>query len=221
VLALDTTHGADVRELRVALRRGVSISGRVIGPDGEPIARGALLCRVQTCPQEPTEGQPQLFWDGRFTVRGCLPGRVYPLLFLDARRRLGAQLELTAPTDNTKPIEVRLQPCGSAEVRFVDARGRPVAGYQPFLYVMVPSDRLDDEDSVESDPAEMHELDEFDPDHYRDGPRTDAEGRVILPNLIPGVRYRMSHYLNAGGTWREFEVEAGQTLSLPDVVLPH
>lgn len=220
VLAVDAAHGAEVREVRVALRRGVSINGRVIGPDGEPVARGAWLCRGRTCPQKPTEGQPQLFWDGRFTLRGCLPGRVYPVLFLDSRRRLGAQVELVAETDKTKPIEVRLQPCGAAEARFVDARGRPVAGYQPFLYVMVPSGRLgDDEDDAEPAPAEMHELDEFDPDHYREGPKTDAEGRVTLPALIPGARYRMSRWVDAAGAWREFQTAAGQTLSLPDVVL--
>jgi hypothetical protein len=221
VLALDATHGADVREVGITLRRGVSISGRVVGPDGEPVAQGAWLCRGRTCPQEPTEGQPQLFWDGRFTLHGCVPGRVYPTLFLDARRGLGARVELIAGIDNAKPIEVRLQPCGAAEVRFVDARGRPVAGYQPFLYVMVPPDRLDDDEDAEPAPAEMHELDELDPDRYREGPKTDAEGCVTLPALIPGVRYRMSRYLDASGGWREFETTSGQTLSLPDVVLRH
>jgi hypothetical protein len=42
---------------------------------------------------------------------------------------------------------------------------------------------------------------------------------VTLPALIPGVRYRMNHYLDADGGWREFEVTPGQTLSLPDVIL--
>jgi hypothetical protein len=218
-----------------------------VGPDGEPAGDGALICRNRTCPEEPGEGQPQSYWNGRFVIRGCVPGRIYPVLFLDACRRLGALVELLAATEG-KPVPVRLQPCGEAEVRFVDARGRPVAGYQPFLYVMVPPDRAgEEEDDPESasteihvrdefgqDPhnpfpavkisprtAEMHELDEFDPGHYREGPRTDAEGRVTLPLLIPGVRYRMNHYQDAAGAWREFTASVGQTLSLPDVVLHH
>jgi RNA polymerase sigma factor (sigma-70 family) len=247
VLAVDATCGPEVREIGVVLRRGVRIEGRIVKPDGEPAGDGAWMCRGRTCPEEPGEGQPQPYWNGRFVLRGCVAGRVYPVLFLDARRRLGAKVELQAAADS-KPVEVRLQPCGAADVRFVDAHGQPVAGYQPFLFVMVPSDRAVEEED-DSEPAavaihqqdksdredsislplgkrpprtaEMHELDEFDPDHYRDGPRTDGEGRVTLPALIPGVRYRMSHYLDSSGRWDEFETAAGQTLSLPDVVLHH
>jgi RNA polymerase sigma factor (sigma-70 family) len=220
VMPLEPSCGQAVREVDVVLRRGVSITGRVVGPDGAPVAEGAWLCRGRTCPQEPAEGQPQPFWDGRLTLRGCTPGRVYPVLFLDAKHRLGARADLRAEPDG-KPAEVRLQPCGEAEVRFLDQRRRPVAGHQPFLYVMVPPDGVGDEgeEDLEERPAEMHELDELDLLHYRDGPRTDTDGRVLLPALIPGVRYRMNHYVDLDGGWREFEAAAGQTLSLPDVII--
>jgi RNA polymerase sigma factor (sigma-70 family) len=219
VLVVDAASGPDMRTVSVELRRGVRIEGRIVLPDGQLADKGAWICRDRTCPEEPGEGQPQPYWNGRFVIPGCVAGRVYPVLFLDARRRVGAAVELLASADG-KPVEVRLQRCAAADVRFVDACGRPVAGYQPFLYVMVPSSRADEESEewgVRSE--EMHELDEFDPDHYRDGPRTDTDGRVTLPALIPGVRYRMSHYRDASGAWGEFEVEPGQKLSLPDVRL--
>src|SRR5262249_10367106 len=153
---------------RVALRRGVRIAGRVVDEDGELVAEGAWLCRGRTCPREPAEGQPQPFWNGHFTLRGCVPGRVYPVLFLDAKHRLGARAELVADPVKRKPVEVKLKRCGEAQVRFVDPRGRPVAGHEPFLYVMVPPDRPGDEeeDSLEEPASEMHELDEFDLYHY-------------------------------------------------------
>lgn len=220
VLALDAASGSEVRETSVLLHRGVRITGRVVGPEGEPVAEGAWLCRGRTCPNKLSEGQPQPFWNGRFTLGGCIPGRVYPVLFLDARRRLGLKAELLADTEE-KPVEIRLLPCGSAKVRFVEEMGRPRAGYQPFLYVMVPSDRPEGaEDDLEPSTPEMHELDEFDPAHYRGIPRTDADGFVTLPALIPGVSYRMSHYRTAAGAWREFGASTGQIVSLPDVVLP-
>jgi RNA polymerase sigma factor (sigma-70 family) len=221
VLPLEPVPGREVHEVRVILRRGVRVTGWVFGPDGEPVKEGAWLCRGRTCPQEPAEGQPQPFWDGRFTLRGCVPGRVYPVLFLDAKCRLGALAELTAGRGEEKRVEVRLKPCGEAVVHFVDPRGRPVAGHMPFLYVMVPPDQPGDEeaDDGEGPPAEMHELDEFDLRHYQKGPYTDASGRVTLPALIPGVRYRMDHYMDADGGWREFEAAAGQTLSLPNVTI--
>jgi hypothetical protein len=153
-------------------------------------------------------------------LRGCTPDRVYPVLFLDAKHRLGVREDLQSKPED-KAVEVKLQHCGEAKVRFLDQGRRPVVDHQPFLYVMVPPNRSGEEgeEELEDRHAEMHELDEFDLLHYRDGPRTDTDGRSILPALIPGVRYRMINRADPNGGWREFEATAGQTLSLSDVII--
>lgn len=53
-----------------------------------------------------------------------------------------------------------------------------------------------------------------DPRHYGAGPRTDAEGKIILPCLVPGANYRISQL---DGKARDFTVEPGQTVDLGDV----
>jgi hypothetical protein len=219
-LPLEPSTSQNHREVDVVLQRGVRITGRVMGPDGEPVAEGALLCRGQAYPLNPSQGQPQPFWDGRFTLRGCTAGRVYPTLFLDSKHRLGSRVDLRAEPDE-KPVEVKLQRCGEAEVRFLDEQRHPVAGLKPILYLKVPPDRagVEVEEEREYLPAEKHELDEFDLLHYRDGPRTDKDGRVMLPALIPGVCYQLVNASSRERGRREFQVATGQTLSLPDAII--
>jgi hypothetical protein len=53
-----------------------------------------------------------------------------------------------------------------------------------------------------------------DPLHYGDGPRTDAEGRVTLPALIPGATYRLIQF---DGQAKDFTAESGKTLDLKDI----
>src|SRR5205823_362618 len=53
-----------------------------------------------------------------------------------------------------------------------------------------------------------------DPRHYVKGPRTDADGRVLLPALVPGALYRLARL---DGTTRDFRVEAGKGVDLGDV----
>lgn len=48
--------------------------------------------------------------------------------------------------------------------------------------------------------------------------RTDADGRVTLPNLIPGVTYRISPLASNDPVLRAFTVRPGETLNLKDIV---
>jgi hypothetical protein len=56
---------------------------------------------------------------------------------------------------------------------------------------------------------------DVDPLHYRDDVVANAEGRITLPALISGVTYRIS----GGGAEKEFTIEAGKTIELPDMTI--
>src|SRR6202022_81320 len=118
--ALDLKSAAKPPGLTVKLRRGVTIKGRLVGPDGKPVAEAEMLCRVIAR----SNTFRAVVRNGRFELHGCDPQETYPVLFLDARHRLGAAVKLSAKHAAGDPVTVRLTPCGSARLRFVDAQGQ-------------------------------------------------------------------------------------------------
>jgi hypothetical protein len=153
---LDLAPQAGVKELPVTVRRGVTLRGRLVGPDGQPVPRaflfggGALLWAqdhvVRASYLYGDLGRAILLDGGRFELRGCDPDKTYCVYFLSAPRkaarddgrsfanepqtdpmpRLGAAVRLRAASAGGEPVTVRLQPCGAVEFRCVDQRGRPL-----------------------------------------------------------------------------------------------
>jgi RNA polymerase sigma factor (sigma-70 family) len=160
--------------------------------------------------------------DGTFSFPARNPEGTYRLHFLDAAGGQAAAVSLQGKQADGEPLTVKLAPCGSARVRLTDARGKPLAGYRPVAWLLPPGkapavaahlDRLIG-NGLRADNAIW--LGHLDPLHYGDGPRTDADGRVTLPALIPGMSYRISQ---GDGKARDFTVHAGQTLTLPDLAI--
>jgi len=55
--------------------------------------------------------------------------------------------------------------------------------------------------------------------NYRNGPKTDADGRMELIALIPGATYRILGNIKRKLTHKDFTVEAGQTIDLGEIIL--
>ena len=84
-------------EVNVELRRGVTVEGQVIGPDGKRVQNASIISRVIL---EPYLG-PYRFWsasyqgavhDGHFELHGLDPDTEVPVFFLEPNRKLGATL---------------------------------------------------------------------------------------------------------------------------------
>jgi hypothetical protein len=144
--------------------------------------------------------------------------------FLDADQRMGTIRAFTARQAGKAPVTVRLAPCGSASARLVDGKGKPLAGYRPLLWLSLP-------DQPYSSAAELESLGgkqglfwwfnfdtiwagNADPRRYGAGPKTDAQGRITLPALIPGATYPIARF---DGTDTSFKAEAGKTVKLGDL----
>src|SRR6202008_3163509 len=95
-------------------------------PNGESIQSAVLLCNEKVSPLRDATVQPLPVREGRYELPGCVPGQVYPVLFLDAVNGWGAAVDLTAGPDAGP--EVKLAPCGSVRGRLLNAQGRPLAG---------------------------------------------------------------------------------------------
>jgi beta-lactamase regulating signal transducer with metallopeptidase domain len=217
-------------DVDLTLRRGVTVSGRVLDPDGNPVEQAVLLSRWYLPTDQFTInfGQRVLpVRDGRFELGGCDPDSSAPVLFLDAVRQLGAAIELSGRQAG-EDVEITLQPCGSATVRFVDEQGKPLrAGLRPahLEVVLTPgasfadlTPRAVNEDNQSPLMADAIMATNLDLDRYPKL-RTDDEGRITFPTLIPGGTYRVIPFNQPVKTQIEFTVRPGETKDLGDMMI--
>jgi hypothetical protein len=230
--AYDRKSTGDTRTVDVVLRRGVTVKGQVIGPDGQPIQDAQMISRIFL--MQP--GVPWRSWqgdyhgnvrNGRFELHGLATDPEIPVFFLEPKRKLGAMVNISGKSGSGGPITVGLESCGTARARLVDPAGKPLAGYRdPSLIGMVvtpgPSWFSRDKADESRLAGERDYVCRIDPINYPDGCVSDALGRVILPALIPGATYQIDDMSaiddNGGGHLRkEFTVKPGETVDLGDI----
>jgi hypothetical protein len=209
----------------------MTVQGRVVGPDGQPVQDAWIFSRIILGPS----ASAARLWNrnhgiarhGRFELHGVDPDAEVPVHFLEARRKLGATVQLSGKLEAGEPITVRLEPCGSATARLVDAAGKPVSGWRvgPLFTTMVitpgPSRNPAQTDSGRL-LADEGALNAIDPINYGEPVVSDANGRITLPALIPGASYRFQDRTTfrdpAGPRVRkEFTVQPGKTFDLGDI----
>jgi RNA polymerase sigma factor (sigma-70 family) len=233
-IARDLKPGGDTREVNITLRRGMTVKGHVVGPEGQPVQDAWMFSQIIPFPQP----IPWRYWwggyhgnarNGHFELHGLAPDVEVPVFFLEPKRKLGATVNLSGRSDSGGPITIRLESCGTAKARLVDSAGKPLAGYRdPYLFSMVvtpgPSRNSRDKASQGQLAANQDYLSRIDPINYVDGPVTDSQGRVVLPALIPGATYRVydrtTDDSESGPQLRkEFTVKPGETLDLGDILI--
>jgi RNA polymerase sigma factor (sigma-70 family) len=206
--ALNLKAGADPREANLTLRRGVTVRGRVLDPDGKPVQRAVLYHATHLRDNGDWAYyfhyalEPVAVKDGQFELTGCDPKAKFPVCVLDCKNQTGGRAMFSVADAKEEPTTIRLQPCGRAALRYVGDDGKPQKGHGPDFGF-----DLDAEAHAALSVAEM-----LGPEFRL--PYSDEEGRVTVTGLIPGVTYR---YYD-GKKWREFTVEAGKTRELPDIV---
>lgn len=219
IIPLDLKPGERASEVKAELRRGVTIRGRVVGPDGKPAKRFMVLCRSYIPSgwhQWNNSGQNDLDCrDGRFELPGCDPDKPVTAYFFDEENKLGATADLSAKRgDGPEPV-VQLQPCGRAVIRCVDLDGKPLAGYGNVVCFQFDPGTHEPPNTASADrPLEGNWFIWW---FYK----ADAVGRATISNLIPGATY---HIISQGGkgpwgsfepyTLTEFTVKSGETREL-------
>jgi RNA polymerase sigma factor (sigma-70 family) len=218
---LDLAPKAEPKELAVTLRRGVTVRGQLLGPDGKPVARALMMHRLHVSIglgwQFPEEVR-----DGVFEVHGLDPEKTVAVHFLDADKQCGATVELSGKQAG-ETVTVKLAPCGKATARYLDGKGRPQESYAPAPDIVITPGVAGDFAAVVkkgellADTASLTNIDRY---NYWDRLKTDAKGRVTFPALIPGATYRLQRWEK--DHWlphKEFTAEAGKTIDLGDVVI--
>ncbi len=161
----------------VALEQGATRSGKIVGPDGQPVT-GVTVVGLR----EPEwQGRETLAGDS-FTLRHLAPHGARTVLFYHKEKNLGASVDVRG--DETGPVAVRLKRCGSATGRIVDADGQPIANESvTFKRVRV----------VKGGAAATLQGGEV-------VAKTDRDGRFRADGLVPGVSYTVQ-------LRREFQID--------------
>ncbi|HEX4070139.1 MAG TPA: carboxypeptidase-like regulatory domain-containing protein, partial [Planctomycetaceae bacterium] len=110
------------REMVFVLKRGLAVSGRVIGPTGKPVAGARVMLGYQRW--NPDENKTSTTSDGRFTLRNCKPGRAFVTVQAPG---FAPGMQDVEVAKQTKPVELRLEPGHTVKIRVVDAHGKPMA----------------------------------------------------------------------------------------------
>jgi hypothetical protein len=160
--------------------------------------------------------------DGVFEIHGLDPDKSVPVYFLDAENKCGATVELSGKQAG-ETVTVRLQPCGNATARYLDANGQPIAyiSQAPDI-VVTPGSAGDDgaNDTKRELLADEGSLVNLDRHNYWDRIKTDAKGQVTFPALIPGATYRIRRFENDYFVLhKEFKAESGKTIDLGDITI--
>jgi RNA polymerase sigma factor (sigma-70 family) len=222
VVKLDFSPKISTQKVTVRLHRGVTVKGKLVRPDGKPVAEALMMCRLHVNPLSLFWRFPQKVRDGRFELHGCDPKASYPVYFLDAKNKWGASVTLAAKQAG-KPLIVRLLPCGKATARLVDPTAKPWVNVFPWLEILITPGpdkydrRAEKQGMLAADGDYLPNIDRL---NYWRSPFSDAKGRLTLTALIPGATYRIVDQDKDGKrTTKDFQVQAGKTLDLGDVVL--
>jgi hypothetical protein len=233
--ALDLKPGMASQEINLVLRRGATMVGRVVGPDGQPVRNAWIFTRLILDPSRETAR----YWtgsyhgrvsNGRFAIHGLAADAEVPVFFLDPEHKLGAAVNLSVKSAAGGPVTVRLEPCGSARASLVDSDGnliaRPVRALEVTMVVTPGPARNNVPDPNGKSSllcADEYELTIIDAINYEKELAPDAAGRITLPVLIPGATYRFIDFTMfvRGQTGpeirKEFTVKPGQKVLLGDI----
>jgi beta-lactamase regulating signal transducer with metallopeptidase domain len=219
-IKLDIPPDKESVQVPAALRRGVVVRGRLVGPSGEPVHRALIVSRLQLFNFEFYGRSPTEIVDGHFELHGLDPEKSYPVMFLAHDHEWGATASISGHAAS-EPLTVQLAPCGTASGRFLGKDGSPLAKYSPSLHLIVtPGVSRFDRAALQKGAmvADGDFVANLDRQHYWDGPKTDDMGRISLPALIPGATYRIEGARDV--IKAEFTAESGHNIELGDITLP-
>ncbi len=206
--ALDLKPGMGSREVNLVLRRGATVEGRVVGPDGQPVRDAWIFSRLILDPngdaaRDWTELYHGKVSNGAFAIRGLALDAEVPVYFLEPKRKLGAVVNLSVKSAAGGPVTVRLEPCGDARAWLVGPDGKPVARPVRNLSITMVVTPGAARTSLSNDKAgsllfaDEGGLTNIDPINYETAPAPDALGRISAPRPDPGsdLSLHRSHHV--------------------------
>ena len=194
LVRIDVPKANDPVEVAISLHRGATLTGKVVGPDGQPIAEGEMIACFNVSAQAGRWGGYRIpVRDGRFVLPGLEPECKYSLVVHDAKQLWGAAIEVSARASGNEPMTIRLAPSGQIKIRLVDSGGKPVTGYRAALQIVLTPGRFqcDFDGNMRGEDLAADAGPGLGYTSYGGGPPTDNDGRATFTGMIPGATYRL------------------------------
>ncbi len=214
---VEPTDDSDTLKTEIRLRPGSSIHGQVVDESGAPVKKFQVITNLRIW--DPTgnwRGDDNKEVNGKFQLKNLEAGKEYTMSVLDAKRLLGATVQVKAQDE---PVKIVLKPCGKAIARFVlkgEDKERKV--HPTLFFVMTPGCGKHDMEAMRSGEtaADSDFVTNIDRLNYgfNDGPKMDEDGSFTFPALIPGATYRLFTKFDGSWSHKDFTVKSGQTLDL-------
>jgi len=218
ITTINPKSGMDAMNVTIALRRGLDIHGMVLDPKGEPVDKAVLL--TPSYPRSGFNHNSRTTWrrpvtKGRFNLEGCDPGKNRRVYIFDADENCGASIDLDVSKAMHEPPNIRLQPCGSLNVRFVDQNRQPWANVNPPVSIRLIYKKCPVNSVYLSPPRHLDwGMRMLAPSRYRNL-RTDLNGHINFPAIIPNAPYT----LVMGNREIDFTVNTDKVVDLGDITI--
>jgi hypothetical protein len=222
------------RNIEIEMTPGVVAKGIAKTPSNTSVSNGVVF-RDKPLHTHDNQATGFVLWgesivDGRFAVDGCSPTDPTNLYFLDADEGTGALVRFDPSMQSAQELDVAFQPCGSARVQLLDSSKSPLRNVSLNGDLICEVAIVFRETSTHSKimtPFWNYQVasHQIDPIHSA-VLKTDGEGFVTFPNLIPAAKYRLIFRRNAtfrqesGAFERDFVVKPGEILELGQAELP-
>jgi RNA polymerase sigma factor (sigma-70 family) len=200
---IDPPAGAESVVCDIQFEPGRELTGRVLGPDGQPLA-GALVAGLTGVWDQPTT-----LSGSEFRAHALTPDRPRTLTFLHKERKLAGVLVVRG--DEKGPPAVTLRPWGVLTGRVLGPDGQPLAGVTvgiAYRDLNVGALLMQAMSSPNGPPARYLQ--------------TDADGRFRMEGVVPGESFGVGFSkgfmaLEAGRRDQQMTVGPGETKDLGDV----
>lgn len=126
-LALRLAEGEQRDDLRIVLKRGATVSGRLFDPKAQPVAGGTVWLSRTVGEQQSGSQTSTTDGEGRFRIEGWPPG---PSELQARHPEVGAAKLDVELASGPNAVDLTLAAARFVSGRVVDAEGRPLAGSQ-------------------------------------------------------------------------------------------
>ncbi len=209
--------------ITITLTPGLSIHARLLSPAPDSTA-GLVLALGRVLPVRGYAAIPLTIRTGTFTVPGARANTLTRLYILDPVACVGATIDATS----AEPLTVALAPCDGLRLRLLGPDHEPLPQVRVNLYLLMERDPTVElnypQECLENEHFDPQPVEWFDAINYPTRPKTNADGIVGRPALIPGARYSLTigsaaHRIALG----PFTIVSGKTQILPDFIVtdPH